>query len=291
MKLKCNTLTLIIIFLFLSARLYSQITISGQIKNKSNNNPLPSASIFIPDLEIGTITDENGNYKITNLPKGKFLVQIKYIGYGQNTTTLDFTSTSTFDFNLEKSTITIQEVVITGSSISSDNNRTSVSVVSIAKEELATSGASNFISSLTSVPGVSQITTGGEVSKPVIRGLSYNHVITLNEGVRQEGNQWGPEHGMEIDQFSADKVEILKGPASLFYGSDALGGVINILESKIPFLGSIVGEASSNFSTNNKLTSNSVMLAGNYKGLVVECRATYKNAASYKTPVEYVYNS
>jgi len=269
----------------------SQTTIIGKITDKLNAEPLAGATIFIPDLETGTITNENGIYEIKNLPKSKFLIQVKFIGYAQITQVIDLSDKTAFDFALEQSAITTQEVVITGSAISSDINRSSVSVVSLDKKELAVTGATNIISSLTSVPGVSQITTGGGVSKPVIRGLAYNHVVTLNEGVRQEGNQWGPEHGMEIDQFSAERIEILKGPASLFYGSDALGGVINILETTVPSAGSVKGELSSNFSTNNKLTANSLMFEGNKNGFVFGARGSYKNAASYNTPAGYVYNS
>jgi len=286
-----NKLICISISFLLFSTAYSQVTISGKISDKSTNEPLPGATIFIPDLETGTVTDENGLYKITNLPKSKFLVQVKYVGYTQVTQIIDLSDKTIFDFVLELSAITTQEVVITGSAISSDINRSSVSVVSLDKKELAIAGATNIISSLTSVPGVSQITTGGGVSKPVIRGLAYNHVVTLNEGVRQEGNQWGPEHGMEIDQFSAERIEILKGPASLFYGSDALGGVINILETTVPSAGSVKGELSSNFSTNNKLTANSLMFEGNKNGFVFGARVSYKNAASYNTPAGYIYNS
>jgi len=286
-----NILISIFLYLLFFKAIYAQITISGKITDKYNNEPLPGATIFIPDLETGAVTNENGIYKITNLPKSKFFVQVIFIGYAQISQIIDLSEKNIFDFALEPSVVNIHEVVITGSAILSDDKRTSVSVVSLNKNEIITSGASNIISILTNVPGISEITTGGGVSKPVIRGLAYNHVVTLNEGVRQEGNQWGPEHGMEIDQFSADKVEILKGPASLFYGSDALGGVINILETTIPTESSVKGELSSDFSTNNKLTANSLMFEGNKKGFVFGMRATYKNAASFKTPIEYVYNS
>jgi len=286
-----NIAICISLFFLIFETVFAQETISGKVTDKLNNEPLAGATIFIPDLETGTMTNESGIYKIKSLPRSKFLMQVKFIGYAQITQFIDLSDKTVFDFALEPSAIFTQEVVITGSAVSSDINRTSVSVVPLSKNELMTSGASNIISCLVNVPGVSQITTGGEVSKPVIRGLAYNHVVTLNEGVRQEGNQWGPEHGMEIDQFSAERIEVLKGPASLFYGSDALGGVINILETSVPATGTIKGELSSFYSTNNKLTANSLMFEGNKNGFVFGARATYKNAASYKTPTECIYNS
>lgn len=91
-------------------------------------------------------------------------------------------------------------------------------------------------------PGISQITTGSGISKPVIRGLGYNRVVIVNDGIRQEGQQWGDEHGIEMDEFSINKIEILKGPASLSYGSDAIAGVINMITAptlpEVPVLSS-----------------------------------------------------
>ena len=101
----------------------------------------------------------------------------------------------------------------------------------VRKEDLLKGVAVNLIDGLSKLPGISQISTGPAISKPVIRGLGYNRVTVVNDGVRQEGQQWGDEHGIEIDEYSVTKVEVLKGPASLMYGSDALAGVINIISN------------------------------------------------------------
>ena len=282
---------LITISLLFSNICFSQITLSGKITDKSTKEVLSGATVFIPDLQSGAVSKDDGTYMIKNLPKGKFLVQVKFIGYATITQYIDISANPVSDFAMELSVCKEKEIVITGSAISSDNNRSSVSVVTVTKDDLRASSATNVINALTSIPGVSEITTGSGVSKPVIRGLAYNHVVVLNEGIRQEGNQWGPEHGMEIDQFSPERIEILKGPASLFYGSDALGGVINVLEPAAPAVGIIRGELSSDYSTNNKLTANSLMFEGNQNGLIWAIRGTYKSAASYQTPGEYIYNS
>ena len=287
---KFFTISIFLFFLLLNT-VYSQITFSGKVTDKANKEPLTGATIFIPDLQNGAVTRNDGTYLLKNLPKGKFLVMVKFIGYATITQVVDFAINNATDFAMEASTLKEKEIVITGSAISSDNDRSSVSVVTIGKDELKTTASTNIINALTSIPGVSEITTGSGVSKPVIRGLAYNHVVVLNEGIRQEGHQWGPEHGMEIDQFSPERIEILKGPASLFYGSDALGGVINILETVSPSVGIVKGELSSDYSTNNKLTANSLMFEGNQNGFVWGIRGTYKKAASYQTPDGYIYNS
>ncbi|MEI6682039.1 MAG: TonB-dependent receptor [Bacteroidota bacterium] len=280
-----------VILLLCATTLLGQVTLRGKVTEKATGETLAGATIFIPDLKTGAATNSEGIYLISNLPKSTFLIQVSYVGYMAITRTVDLRKTTTADFEMSESAIEAQEVVVTGNALSSDNSQSSISITPIAKNQLLTLPSTNLINSIATVPGLSEITTGGAVSKPVIRGLSYNHVITLNEGVRQEGSQWGDEHGIEIDQFSADRIEVLKGPASLFYGSDAMGGVINILEPNPAPLNSVKGEMASQFSTGNKLFGNSLMAEGNQNGLIWRIRGTYKTASSFRTPAEYVYNS
>jgi len=282
---------LFVLFLLIGKILFSQATISGKVTDAQTGTPLSGATIYIPDLKTGIATDKDGNYKITDLPKSSLLIHVSYVGYGAVVVQVDLKTTSVKDYQLSESPIEAQAVVITGSGISTDNSRSSISIIPISKNALMTTPSTNLIDAISDVPGMAEITTGGDVSKPVIRGLGYNHVVTLNEGVRQEGQQWGDEHGIEVDQFSADRIEVLKGPASLFYGSDAMGGVINILEPIHAPMNSVRGELVSQFATNNKMTNSSMMLEGNQNGFIWRARGSYKNAASYKSPPEYVYNS
>jgi iron complex outermembrane receptor protein len=268
------------------------ITFSGKVIDAATKAGLPGASVSIPDLRISVITDANGEFSISSAPtKGRFLIQIRYIGYKTLTATVDFSKSASVVFEMEESVIEGKEIVITGSAFSSDNRQNSTSIATVTKEELLYNPSTNIIDALSKVPGVSQITTGPSISKPVIRGLSANRVVTLSNGVKQQGQQWGDEHGIEIDQYSADRVEILRGPASLMYGSDALGGVINILDALPAPSGTIRGEFLSNYATNNGLSGTSLMLQGNSNGFVYRARGSYRNAYSYKTATEYVPNS
>ena len=117
----------------------------------------------------------------------------------------------------------------------------------INSDYLTKNQGNTFINTLEKLPGISAINVGVGISKPVIRGLSLNRVIVNEYGIKQEGQQWATDHGLEIDQFNVDKVEIVKGPVSVIYGSDGLGGVINIYPSYIPKLNSINGEVITNF--------------------------------------------
>ena len=282
---------LVIIFILCGCMAHAQRMLSGHVTDKETGESLPGATVFLPDLKSGTVTDKDGLYKLRNLPNSNIVVQVSYIGYKAEVTKVDLGEVHEKDFQLSPSAIEAKEVVVTGNALTSENDRSSISITPINKEKLLTMPSTNLINSISTIPGVSEITTGGEISKPVIRGLGYNRIVTLNEGVRQEGNQWGDEHGIEIDQFSADRIEVLKGPASLFYGSDAMGGVINILEQTPARPGVIEGEWVSQASSNDRLLSNSLMLEGNQDGWIWRVRGTYKTAASYRTPTEWVYNS
>jgi len=264
---------------------------AGKVSDIQSGKPLPGATVTIPDLRVSVITDQSGSFKINNIPsRGQFLVEVRFIGYETVTRTVDLSDNNDWDFSLKPTLIETREVVITGTLSSGSDKRNSTSVDIINKEKLLLP-STNIIDALAKTPGVSQVTTGPSISKPVIRGLSYNRIVTIDNGVKQQGQQWGDEHGIEIDQYKANRVEILKGAASLLYGSDALGGVINLLEPLPVPVGEISGELLSNYATNNGLSGTSVMLAGNQNGFVWRGRGTYKNAYSFKTPTGYYPNS
>lgn len=283
--------SLIILFSFLSLFSAAQSSLEGTITDKKTGEPIVGAGVYIPDTRTGAISDIDGHYIITQLPARKLLVQVKLIGYGVITEMVDISIVRKKNFALSETILEKSEVIVTGSAFTTDHARSSLSIEPLEKKQLQTVGATNITDAIAQIPGVSGITTGGGISKPVIRGLGYNRIVTVNEGLRQEGQQWGDEHGLEIDQFSADRIEVLKGPASLMYGSDALGGVINILEPVPVAMGTIRAEINAQYSFNNRMSANSLMAEGNQKGFVWRMRGTYKDAGAYKTPEEAVYNS
>lgn len=278
-----------ILFLFLllpaSALLANPVLLEGRVIDGETKDPLPGALITIPDLKISVVANVSGNFTFNNIPeKGRFLVEVRFIGYKTLIQTVDLSQTSSLVFELFPSTIEAKEVVVTGTAFSSDNRKNSTAVSSVTKDQLVNRPSGNLVDAIAKVPGVSQVTTGGGISKPVIRGMSYNRVVTLVDGAKQEGQQWGDEHGIEVDQYSAERVEVLRGAASLLYGSDALGGVINILEPLPSPEGQIRGELLTSYQFNNGLSGSSAMLKGNHNGFVWRARGSYKNAYSYNAP-------
>lgn len=268
--------------LLISHLLNAQTKLSGYVKSKITSEPLPGAIVYFPDFKNGTSAKTDGSFEINNLPKIKTLVQIKLIGYKTIIQTINLAEVSAYTFELEESVVESNEVVVTGLSKATEIKKNPVSMTFIDSKYLNENTATNVIDALIKVPGVNAVSTGPNVSKPFIRGLGYNRILTLFDGVRQEGQQWGEEHGIEIDQFLIDRIEVVKGPASLIYGSDALAGVVNLLpENPLPE-GTIRGGLQTNYQTNNGLQAGSFSLAGNQKGFIWGLRTSYKEATNFK---------
>ena len=229
---------------------------------------------------------------IRNTPSGTYLVEISLIGYRSVAERIRIEGVSKFNFDLTPVSYELNEVMLTGVATATKKRENPIPVSIINKTELLQAASSNIIDAITVLPGVSQITLGPSISKPVIRGLGYNRVIVINDGVRQEGQQWFDEFGIEIDENSVDKVEVLKGPASLSYGSDAMAGVINFLSPPTVADGIIKGNLLGNFQTNNGLINVSANLAGNQKGFTWDLLYTGILAHNYKNKYDgYVWNS
>lgn len=176
----------------------------------------------------------------------------------------------------------LNEVVVTGLTGASKLKEMPAPISVVTQRELQSVVSTNIIDAVAKQPGVSQITTGGGISKPVIRGLGYNRVAVVSDGIRQEGQQWGDEHGVEVDAASVGSVEILKGPASLMYGSDAMAGVLIFNPQPIMLLGQMKAQAGTEYQTNNGLFDYTLNFAGNQNGFVWDARWSQKMAHAYK---------
>ena len=176
----------------------------------------------------------------------------------------------------------LNEVMVTGVTGNTKLKHSTAPISVVTGKELRETTSTNIIDAVAKQPGMAQITTGGGISKPIIRGLGYNRIIVMNEGVRQEGQQWGDEHGVEIDGQNVSSVEILKGPASLMYGSDAMAGVLILHGAPSPLDGEMRANVSTEYQTNNGLFAYSLNAAGNHGGFVWDGRFSDKMAHAYQ---------
>jgi iron complex outermembrane receptor protein len=258
-------------------------TLKGIVTDKADGSIMPGVTVSIPDLRIGTATNSKGQFTLNHVSKGVYLVTFSFVGYTTYTEKVDFSKTSELDVQLKTSSIETSEVVVTGVSRATEIKRDPVPMAAVNKTYIDQHSASgNVIDEIANLPGVSAVTTGPNISKPFIHGLGYNRVVTLQDGIRQEGQQWGDEHGIEVDQNSIDRVEVIKGPASLSYGSDAIGGVVNLLTPPPVPEGKILGDVQGTYGTNNGLINGSFRLQGNNNGLIWGTVISDKEAKDYQ---------
>lgn len=266
--------------------------LKGRITNEKTGIPLAGASIYIADLKLGVEANDSGNYSTSSVPSGRYLVEISYVGFGTIFESVDLAGTVQKDFALKETAMEQEGVTVTGVSAATRIRESPQPVSVIKRAELVSNSSTNIINSLVHIPGVNAVTTGPAISKPFIRGLGYNRVVTVNDGIRQEGQQWGDEHGIEIDDYSAQRIEVLKGPASLTYGSDALAGVVNI-QTLVPAPSNHIHvNVLGDYQTNNALRGFYSGIAGTKNGFSFNAYGSLKGAHDYKNKYDgYVFNS
>ena len=267
----------------LSALSQAQNNVSGVIKDPKNQ-PIIGVNIYINELHKGTISDAYGNYSFDNLPNGKLNIEVNYQGYRTVNKTIDkLQKSNTLDFILEETYFEMDEVIVS----TPFNKLQSQNVMKVNRETVSSmkeAGALTLIDGLATIPGVSQISTGTSIGKPVIRGLSGNRVLVYSQGVRLENQQFGGEHGLGLNDAGVESVEVIKGPASLLYGSDALGGVLFFNPEKFALPNEFEGDLGEQLSSNT-LGSNTTLglktSTTNWKYLI---RGTYNTQSDYRIP-------
>ena len=268
------------------------IELRGRVLNAITNEPVVGASIYLSDDKIGTVADAEGNYIISNISAGHHIIEITSTGYSMLVEHLELTASTVKNFYLNPVVVENQTVYISNATGKSGFKRAAIPIVVIKRNSLLESGSTNLIDALSKIPGISQVTTGPAISKPIIRGLGSNRVVVVSDGVRQEGQQWGDEHGIELDEMSVAKVEILKGPASILYGSDALAGVLNVVTYAPVSANTIQANISGGYQSNNRLYSFNESVAGNKNGNNWSVYHSSKTAADYRNKYDgIVFNS
>ncbi len=266
--------------------------LSGKITDENTGEPLPNATIRIHELNRDAIANENGEYKTSYLPEGNYLIEVSFIGYAGVVEMVSVKGNSVKDFALKDAVVEHEGVTVTGVSTATRLKQSPQPVIVLKKTELFKISSSNIINSLSHIAGISALTTGPAISKPFIRGLGYNRVLVVNDGIKQEGQQWGDEHGIEIDDYSVQRIEVLKGPASLMYGSDGLAGVINIQSLTPVSEGTILANLLGEYQTNSRLRGYYATVAGAKNGFSFNTYGSYKAAQDYENKYDgAVFNS
>ncbi|WP_100612325.1 TonB-dependent receptor [Confluentibacter lentus] len=246
MRLFLNALLLLAI-----TNLYSQNSIKGSVTDANTNQSLAFVNIYITDLEKGTTSNENGLFQIDNIPSGKHTMQVSIIGYETQSINIIIPNSNDYTIRLIPSAIEMEDIIIS----TPFHKLQSENVMKVEQESvknLRANGAVNLADGITNIAGVESVTTGLSIGKPVIRGLSSNRVLVYTQGVRLENQQFGAEHGLGISDNGIESIEVIKGPASLLYGSDALGGVLYLNPERFASTNSSEGDFGGNYFSNTK---------------------------------------
>ncbi len=280
-----------VVFLCITQNVVAQLRVTGEVQDELSQQKIKGATLYLVENKKIVKTDSLGKFVVNDLSPGAYLFEIYASGYTKQAKNLVLTTDTSLVIDLSFAVTEMEEVIITAVSRSTELRKSPVIIKPMDMATLNQSSATNLIDALKNVPGVNQITTGAGISKPIIRGLGYNRVISLYNGIRQEGQQWGDEHGIELDEYSVDRVEVVKGPGSLMYGSDGIAGVLNFISAKAPVEGEVKTQLTTNFQSNNQLIANSLSNAGSKNGFQWEGRLTSKLASNYQNKQDGVVNN
>lgn len=262
-------------------------TISGTVVDaQETTQPLVGATVYIPSLERGTTTDLDGRFEIRNLPEGELDIRFSYIGYRSRTFTVTIPAGEELQLELVPDLFETEAVIVTATPTRSAVNYQSAR--SYSERELERRAAVSLGEMLDGEPGLSSRSFGGGPARPVIRGFDGERLVVLENGERMGDIQsTAPDHAITLDPFGMSRVEVVRGPASLLYGSSALGGVINLFTEDYAreWDQGWSGGISSHGATNNALLSGGGGLIYGAEDYSVTGRLIYRNSGDNHTPV------
>lgn len=279
---------LLCILLFLSL---SSVSLLGQERSAtvygkvaSAGDPVPAATVSVENRSIATKSDPTGRFEL-KIPTGRVTIQVNALGYASFTKELHVTpGDSVFvEADLLPASVTLDEVVLdrqTGLT-----RRTPYAITGVEMHSLSKSGNPGGIAgALREIPGVSGAGMGPGIVKPFIRGLGFSRVVSIYQGNKLENHQWGQDHGLGLNNLGVRNVYVIKGPASILYGSGALGGVLMVKDDENYLTaGKVSGSVGTVFNSNSKGIRTFGSVGNRFdNGFFVDLDAAYENHADYK---------
>ncbi|EMO72401.1 TonB-dependent receptor [Leptospira santarosai] len=264
------------------------VALTGVVKNK-DGKPISNARVLIQESRKSAVTDDKGEFVLDHVPPGKYVLTASARGYRSETLSVTIVEKDQkIQFVLLKSSLDDSAINVTAKSTISDFLSSPQPITVLSGRQLDRQRGETAMSAINNTPGVSNLTTGAGTSKPIIRGLTGQRVLVMTDGIRQEEQQFGDDHTVELDSFNIQKIEIIRGPGSLLYGSDALGGVVNVIRDKAPLSGEgipkMAGLFNSNNYSNNRQDAGNVAVYGNVEGFGYRASANTRKAGRITTP-------
>jgi len=283
-------------FFFSAFQLSAQYRIEGEVFDQSSGEPIPGAHVWLLPDSVATAGDENGFFVL--YAKGlsdTVYLKTSFVGKESIVQTLLLNKNEkTYHIHLYMNELGCEKckhtdvVLVEESALARQNTQASTLLNSSFFEENL---QGNFAKSLEKLAGINALSVGVGIAKPVIRGLSGNRIIVNQNGIGQQGQQWGNDHGLEIDALGVDRMELIKGAASLLYGSDGLGGVINILPERVAAHNTVKASLQGIYKSNNNHWGTSAHISANYHNWFLQARYTRQEAGDYRIPADsFLYN-
>jgi iron complex outermembrane receptor protein len=269
--------------------------VSGRVTT-SSGAPVADVAVSLPDLRRSTTTDSSGRYSIADLPTGTFTITFQRIGYAPAVRKINSTGGDV------RADVTLRETIVelTGIQVTASANATSAldspQPTSVrSDEDLRQAQAPTLGETLEGVAGVHSLSTGIGIGKPVIRGLTSNRVLVLDDGQRLETAQWGDEHSPNVETANAERIEVIRGPASVLYGSDALGGVVNVVQKDLPTTVAgrafVRGNVSAAYGSNNAMKDGAFGVEGGSRNIGFRGALSGRSSDNAHTPDYALWNS
>jgi len=279
-----NKILFFTLVILVATNVHAQYLVKGKISDQ-NGDPLPGVNILLHQNQSGTVSQVNGTYQIS-IPSNLKVISLEFtfIGYRTQVKTIDLEAGSsadyTLDIQLEQSQLELQEVTVTAGFIK-QKDEVPYPIETVKKTDILTTGEVNLSRAIARTPGVYFTNFGLGGGQPVIRGLTNTNLVILNNGIKQETFQYSSNHPFLVDEFAASHIEIIKGPASLQYGSDAVAGVVNVVRERPAKPNTIEGSVVSQYHSNTNGYLNSIGVKGSLKKLFFGVRGSLKSHEDY----------
>ncbi len=258
-------------------------TLTGRVVDE-NNQPLPGATLVIKEKNIGEVASVSGLFEFKSMCTGSYSLEIKFLGYTTQELKISLKGDFVLNVNLKPEEKLLNEVIV-------EDRSDQITPVSnyghLTARDLEETRGKSLGEALKNITGVNTIQSGPAIFKPVIHGVHSQRILILNNGIRQEGQQWGAEHAPEIDPFIASNVVVIKDAAAIKYGTDALGGVIIINPADLPTRAGLGGQFHLIGNSNGRAGITSGMLEGGlrkYKGWGWRIQGTGKKSGDSHAP-------
>lgn len=264
-------------------------TLGGVVTDQAHQ-PLWGARVTAEseNVSLSAFTDQSGRFQLAELHPDTYRITLSHMGYQTATRHMDITENTEQHFILEAGMVMLEEVTINDRHHGRRKKEETLAIEVVGEDFMRTHQGGSLMHTLRRLPGIQAVNVGSGQSKPLIRGLGFNRIVVAEHGIKHEGQQWGSDHALEVDQFAHDHIELIKGPASLIYGSDAIGGVVKLEQRNMAEPGSVAAHIQLTGRSSNQLLGTSASLQGRKQRWSFSSRITWLDYADARVPTDSV---